>query len=272
MLISLLLVSQLTLATDTAIRVDFLPAEPWAVGQRLFVAGHEVNLRAAASTDAPVVRELDLGTPVTITAVLADGVEVGGREGRWYAVEVEGTGQQGSLFGGVLTPARLEADLDQDGEKELAVLTWGWDKNSVIRILEPNLSGADAVTQLDLGQTNDIEGPQVEMYLGVTTVKETGIPLLKVILPGREMCGSGSFNKYVSYRSTDAGMLGTLRLAIEDHSYADAPVYSRRVIEWAPSKPGARVTETMGNDDEGTESEEVTHYLLRDGVFVALKD
>jgi hypothetical protein len=102
-LLSLILSSQLALADTPDVRVDWLPAQPWPAGQRLYVAGHEVNLRAAASTDAPVVRELDLGTPVIVRAVLADEAEVGGRPGRWYAVEIEGAGIQGALFGGVLT-------------------------------------------------------------------------------------------------------------------------------------------------------------------------
>ena len=68
MLPTLLLLIQLATAQEQGTRVDYLPAEPWPVGQRLFVAGHEVNLRAAASTDAPVVRELDLGAPAAVKA------------------------------------------------------------------------------------------------------------------------------------------------------------------------------------------------------------
>lgn len=266
MLIPLILLAQLAAADQPGIRVDYLPAEPWPMGQRLFVAGHEVNLRAAASTDAPVVRELDLGTPVVVKALLADQVEVGGRMGRWYAVGVEGAGVQGALFGGVLTPARIDADLDQDGEDEVAILTWGWEQNTVIRVREPGIQGAAAVTQLDLGPTHDIEGPQDEMSLQVTTAKQTGIPLLGVHLPGREMCGSGSATHYISYRSASKGTLGGLREAVGDHHWADAPVYSYIELTWQP-EARAVSTRSVIYDGESDEQIEVKRLVLRDGVF-----
>lgn len=257
----------LALADDHGVLVQDLPAEPWPVGQRLFVAGHEVNLRAAASTDAPVVRELDLGTPVRVAALLAEQAEVGGRAGRWYAVEIEGTGQQGTLFGGVLTPARIDADLDQDGQDEIAVLTWGWEHNSVVRIREPGLEGAAAVVQLDLGAVHDIDGPQERMFLNATTAEATGIPMLVVFFPGREMCGSGTTTKYVSYRATEGAGLGTPRLAVQGHTWSDAPVYSYRELGFEPAQHAVLVTETMGDHDEERETVTTTRLVLRDGVF-----
>lgn len=276
MLYTLLLGSTIVLADTPNIRIDWLPAEPWPAGQRLYVAGHEVNLRAAASTDAPVVTELDLGTPVVVKALLADGVDVGGRTGRWYAIEVEGSGKQGALFGGVLTPARIEADLDEDGEAEIAVLTWGWEQHKVIRIREPALQGASAVTQLDLGQTFDIDGPQEEQWAGITTAAETGLPLLKLHTPGREMCGSGSATHYISYRSAGPGTLGTLREAIRGHAYADAPIYDLVELSWEPKARAvtAKHTTYTGEVDEGGDGEEkvtVTRHVLREGVFEAEK-
>jgi hypothetical protein len=262
----LLLLAPLAMAETPNLRVDYLPAEPWPMGQRLFVAGHGVNLRAAASTDAPVVTELDLGTPVLVQALLADGAEVGGRGGRWYAVKLEEGGRQGALFGGVLSPARIDADLDQDGETELAVLTWGWDNKKVIRVREPAIAGAAAVTELDLGPTHDIEGPQVELWAGVTGAGETGIPLLKLHTPGREMCGSGSATHYVSYRSEGAGTLGTLREAVRDHHWSDAPVYSYAELSWEPGARAVTVREVV-SDGESDEQITVTRRVLRDGVF-----
>ncbi len=269
MLPTLLLLIQLATAQEQGTRVDYLPAEPWPVGQRLFVAGHEVNLRAAASTDAPVVRELDLGAPVVVKALLADDVEVGGRTDRWYAVEVEGAGVQGALFGGVLTPARVELDLDQDGEDEVVVLTWGWERNSVVRIREPSIQGAAAVTQLDLGPTHDIDGPQELMFLLTTTAEQTGIPLLKVHLPGREMCGSGTRTRYLSYRTAKTATLGDLREAIEEHHWADAPVYDYVELSFEPKARAvtARQVTYNGEDDEQIS---VTRKVLRDGVFEAV--
>ena len=270
MILSLLLFSTLAAADTPNVRVDWLPAEPWPAGQRLYVAGHEVNLRAAATTDAPVVRELDLGTPVVVQALLADEVEVGGRPGRWYAVEVEGAGVQGALFGGVLTPARIDADLDEDGETEVAVITWGWEQHKVIRVREPALQGAEAVVQLDLGQSNDIEGPQEEQWAGVTTAAETGLPLLKLHTPGREMCGSGSATHYISYQSEGPGALGTLREAISDHHYADAPVYSYLELTWEPEAKAVSARQVM-YDGEGDEQIEVKRHVLREGVFESEK-
>ncbi len=272
MLLPLILAASLATADGTNIRVDWLPAEAWAPGQRLYVAGHAVNLRAAASTDAPVVTELDLGTPVIIKALLADGADVGGRTGRWYAIEVEGSGKQGALFGGVLTPARIDADLDQDGETEVAVVTWGWDYHKVIRIREPGMSGRDAIAQLDLGETFDIEGPQEEMWAGVTTAAETGLPLLKLHTPGREMCGSGSATHYISYTAAKPAEKGVLREAIKDHHYADAPVYSYAELKWEPKAKAVTVKEVMYDGDvedggSGQEQIEVTRHVLRDGVF-----
>jgi hypothetical protein len=276
MLLPLMLASSLSLAADPAnIRVDWLPAEPWSPGQRLYVAGHEVNLRAAATTDAPVVRELALGTPVTVQALLADGVEVGGRPGRWYAVAVEGAeGTQGALFGGVLSPARLDADPDQDGELEIVVFTWGWEHHKVVRVREPALEGADAVTQLDLGPTHDIEGPQVELWAALSGAEATGIPLLTLHTPGREMCGSGSATHYISYRSPARGELGVLREAVREHRWADAPVYDAVELQWDPAALAVTAKHTTYDGDledggSGREQITVTRRVLREGVFVA---
>ena len=269
-MLPLLLIVPLAMATEpTAVKVDYHPTEPWPVGQKLYVAGPEGNLRAAASTDAPVVTELDLGTPVIVQSVMSADVDVGGRTDRWYAIKAEDTGKQGVLFGGVLTPARLDVDLDQDGEAEVLVLTWGWDTHKVVRVREPALSGAGAVTQLDMGQTNDIEGPQVEMFLRVTAAADTGIPLVHVTLNGREMCGSGSSGHYVSYRSEGPGALGVLREAVDEHSWGDAPVYSRQHLAFYPADKAVTVRSEMGNYDEGTETVTEERRVLQDGVFVA---
>jgi len=267
-LLPLLLATTLTAAEPQDIQLDYLPPQAWAVGTQLFVAGHKVNLRAAASAEAPVVTELELGTPVTIKALLADDVEVAGRRGRWYAVEIQGTGQQGALFGGVLTPARIEADLDQDGVVEVAVLTWGWDYHKVIRIHEPGLEGPAAVAQLDLGQSNDIDGPMEQMWAGITTAADTGIPMLKLHTPGREMCGSGSATHYVSYLSPDKASKGVLREAIREHHWSDAPVYDHIELSFEPAAMAvtARHTSYNGEDDEQIT---VTRHVLKDGVFEA---
>ena len=180
---------------------------------------------------------------------------VGDRESAWVKVRT-GSGD-GWVFGGLLSEARTTADLDEDGISEVLVLAYRTDHHEVVRVSEPG----SPVTELDLGIYEDIVGPDVEMRLSVTTAAETGVPLARVFWPGREMCGSGTVTKWVSYRG------GVPKLALEGRQWADAPVFDHTLVTFHPALRTATSTRTYGNDEEPPH-EEVRELRFVDGAFV----
>ena len=102
---------------------------------------------------AKVLASLALGTPVTVKRRLEPRVRLLDRVDSWYEVEAkraDGTPVTGLVFGNLLTPLRVEADLDGDGEKELATVAMTADFKIRVRVMEPTLPPNQRVANLDL--------------------------------------------------------------------------------------------------------------------------
>jgi len=117
----------------------------WKPGDELFTAVDGMNLRAGPSVKEGKVMELGLGTPVRIVKAATDVVRVGKRVDRWYQVRVPEhagrPGLEGYAFGGSLTPAGFETDLDGDGKPERVVVVWTPDYAVAVRLVESGGEG-----------------------------------------------------------------------------------------------------------------------------------
>lgn len=270
MLKILLLQNALAADGDTSgIQVSF--RDEAAANSARYAAGDGVNVRGAPAVDAPVVARLGLGDPVRLGA--AAGLQtVDGREDAWYEATVSGASGpiQGYVWGGALTAARFEADLDTDGEQEVYTVTYNQNHDILVRAREPGAPEGSAIAVLNRGQHNDIDGHLDTLYARLIPASETGVPLLKIYVPNREMCGSWDLELWVSYQTPGPGQVGTLREALTLSSGADAPVWSGEKAVWSPKKKLVVVTrengELLENNDEEI-SREITRRVYRDGVF-----
>lgn len=232
---------------------------PDGTGIVMWVASDGVNLRAAPSTQGEVKAELPLGAEVTRLGTDREET-IGPRTAPWVKVKTDAG--EGYVWGGTLTGARAETDLDGDGVRERVTLSFRSDHHQIVRLAE---AGSPPV-ELDLGVDGDIDGPPSIMQLEVAGPEVAGMPLLKVHLPGREMCGSGTTTYWVSLHE------GKLRKAASASTWGDAPYWSSRVLTFHPERKTATLVEANGGDEDaqGNEikTEKTTELVWRDGTFV----
>ena len=180
-LVSLALTTAAHAAPTTTGTVTGDVSTPLEAGERVCVAGHKVNLRRSPTTRGRVVARLDLGTTLMVRATVPGGpVPLGGRRDWWYQVVVldkDGVAQsKGYIYGGVLTHACLEADLDNDGEPEMATVALNPEGVIVVRVFEPYGGSDKSLTlpavriQGQLLRSADVE---------VLPAAQVGVPLLK---------------------------------------------------------------------------------------------
>ena len=265
-------------AAASSTPVAFETHEKWRPGERLATAGHNVNVRLAPGTAADIVARLPLGTAFVIDeADPNEFSDVDGRKGQWVRGRAVGPGApavQGWVWDGALTHAAYEADLDGDGELEVVTVGFNDKIEVVVRVREPAIDGPEAVTALNLGQAFDIDGPQRALHVRVLRVEDAAIPLVWVNWAAQEMCGSGDYSRYASYRSPGPGTPGTLNLALEHRgSGGDAPMWYQTAATWAPADRTVSVHSTSGEyNNEGSpeiEHDETISYHLEGGVYVA---
>jgi len=269
-------------ALDARVRVPFRIVEGYGVatpevGARLVVAGQNSRLRSGASTDLPVLAELPLGTPVFVRALPEDTTTTEERPYYWVPVRVPWKGAElfGHMASTTLTGAAWTVDLDQDGEDEFVTVGWNFKTEVVVRVREPAVPGDAGVQFLNLGHVSDINGPQNIMGVSLHGDDKTGLPLVEVNWEGRDMCGSGDYFRYASYRSPGAGKAGVLAHALEHGgSGGDAPVWWSTEVAFDPAAGTATVTKRWGEDaseygGEDTEETTVIVHRLKDGVFVS---
>jgi hypothetical protein len=121
----------------------------WSPGDALFLGVDLANLRDSPSSEAPVVATLPMGAPMEVLEASSEPVTVLERTNRWY--RVRSGKSEGHVFGSLLTPLALQADLDGDGGKEWLSLTFGPDFAPRVRVMEPGLrEDEDRMVGLDL--------------------------------------------------------------------------------------------------------------------------
>lgn len=226
------------------------------VGATWYAAGSGVNLRERPSVDAPVTGQLSLGQPVVVTAISEVSLTMGQRAAPWAKVG------GGFVWAGALTPWRGVADLDGDGTDEVLVVAWRNDDHLVVRASAAAAPATRAAEELDLGTFGDIGGPLTQAQVRLTSGAETGIPLVQVHVPGRDMCGSGTWRRYAAWTGR------ALSLALSVDTWGDAPVY---MLDQATFVPDAREVTLVRRHSEDGERETVTTSTRRwDGRSFAL--
>ena len=153
----------------------------WEPGHKLFIAVDQASLREEPDEQAKVLASLALGTPVTVKRRLEPRVRLLDRVDSWYEVEAkraDGWPVSGLVFGNLLTPLRVEADLDGDGEKELATVAMTADFKIRVRG-----DGADAAAEPTRGEPGPADGGRGDGRLGKLTyvdARKAGVALLMV--------------------------------------------------------------------------------------------
>jgi hypothetical protein len=158
--------------------------------------------------------------------------------------------------------ARVQADLDGDGDTELIVAGFGADHAIQVAVTERN----GQTTRLDLGSRGDIFGPRDTFELHVTPARETGVPLAHIFVPGGEYCGSGDTSIYISYSQEAAKT--RLQPALEVGSFFDAPIWSHTELNFDPRRKSVLVVTSWGGE-EGHQGRERERRVFRDGVFAS---
>lgn len=259
---------------------DFTVFEPSKKAD-LYVGVDEANLRLSASADASVATTVPLGAAVRVLERGKERLKVGEYVNHWYSVEyvdTQGARFTGWLFGNTLTPFRFEADLDGDGEKEVATVVMSADFKVRVRVLEPGVKPPRRVSSADTVPAGQgylgVDGGQAKVTL--VSAKKAGVALLQVD-SSPEACGDYS-TTYVSYTvpGRKKGVLGKAKVALEVSGLADPPSISSYEVSFQPKTQGLTVARTSVEevDDDGNatrESKERTRYELKDGVYVELK-
>ena len=237
-------------AADVSVTWAAAPSGPaWS-------AGTGVNVRALPASDAEKVRSLALGAAVTVTGAPTDALTLGELTAPWLQI-----GPDEWVWAGALTTARVEADLDADGDREVHVLAWRSDRHLVVRTTVASWPPERPAEEIDLGTFGDIDGPLNTAQLTLTPASETGVPLLQVVVPGREMCGSGTSTRFVWWSGK------RLAEVLDALDWADAPVWTSDALAFDPAAKS--VTKTNSRSEDG-ETEVITvQKLVWDGSTFA---
>lgn len=231
-----------------------------------------------ACTAAP----LKVGDAVVITKI-GDPASPTSRPSRWLQVAratpphgpdlpaVAAGAPLGWVLAHQLSAASWSVDLDEDGENERVVVRFDDKRGVELHVVEP----AGTHTSLALGQATDVGGPQTEGTVRLVTKATAGLPLVHVNWSAREMCGSGDYSRYASYRSEGPGQRGTARLALEHGGTGgDAPTWYETTVRF-DGRGGVLLHLRSGeSSDDGTEqvttNQRTTRTLDRTtGVFQA---
>jgi hypothetical protein len=175
----------------------------WTELDALYLGVDLANLRASPSPEAPVVATLPMGAPLVVLAPSSEQETVLERTNRWYRVR---SGQsEGHVFGSLLTPLVLQADLDGDQGAEWVSVTFGPDFVPRVRVMEPDLSVEDdRMVGLDLKMPGLAQGGTVTAT--VRASPDDDWQLLEVQLCEEGRCA----RKLVSYLRQPGQALGQL--------------------------------------------------------------
>ncbi|MBZ4373540.1 SH3 domain-containing protein [Corallococcus sp. AS-1-6] len=251
----------------------------FTAGQTVYLGVDEANLRASAAADASVVRTLMLGTPVKVVKA-GERAKVGEYVNTWYQVSVvDAKGAApvtGWVFGNTLTPFRFEADLDGDGEMEVATVVMSNEFKARVRVLEPGVKPPRRVSSVDVAVASTAygEGRGGPVTVKLVPAKQAGVPLLQLD-SAPERCGD-FVTSYVSYTGANGkpGVLGKAKVALELGGLMDPPNESTFEVSFRPAEKRALVVRTNVEEEEEGKPQKVTErevYQWKDGVFAQAK-
>jgi hypothetical protein len=245
-----------TAAPVEAVRFD---DDPCIVGETVYVVTPSANFRAGPMKEAAALKALPLGAPLKVLTKHA-ATEVDGRSGAWCGLR-DADGAVGAMFSPTLSAHRWQADLDEDGQSDSIFVSYNSQRHLLVQVRSP----AGLTGLLDLGEQMDMGGPLDVAEVAIAT--GTGVPLLRVYVPGSEQCGGYSKEYYVSWRRGPDGQRAA-RLALSGATGGDAPVYSSTEFTFHPKKRQVSSVQTFGEAlESGETAEDITTTTLRwDGV------
>jgi hypothetical protein len=241
----------------------------WEPGHKLFIAVDQASLRQEPGEEAKVVASLPLGAAVTVKRRLEERVWLLDRVDHWYEVEAKGADGKavtGLVFGNLLTPLRFEADLDGDGEKEIATVAMTADFKIRVRVMEPKLPPNQRVVNLDLKSAGAGRGGSAKASW--VDAKKAGVALLRV--QSVPQADSHSFQAFVSYvvPGRKQGMLGTVMESLTLHELVEPPVVVRHFVKFDRKKRRLISVETHKGERKGGGTVKRRRvYQWKDGVY-----
>lgn len=251
-------------AADPA-ALDAYQLPGWPARATLYAATSDVNVYDAPGGKR--VGVLGFGEPVKVEEAGAR-ARVSDRVEQWYRVSGGGAGW---VFGGDLTPFRWEADLDGDGELELATAVWRADFSVRVRVFEPNLR-AGATMHLDVesagGAYLSQQGASLEADL--IPASKAGVALIHLHV-GVEACADFR-DDWISYTSPGPVKIGSERVALSLGGIMDPPAVSTFEVAFSGKRKTAYVTFHRATEEGQEPVVETARYVLRDGEFLQEKD
>ncbi len=191
-------------------------------------------------------------------------VDLAFAQGRWAPVadpvrreRAVGRPSEGPRGHVELTPsassARFTADLDGDAGEE-AVEIGLVDHRVVVTVID----GATS-TRHTFEPFHQVFSDKFLDRALVGFGTEAGPPLIVVVDPGEEMCGSTTTTTWLSYEG------GALRVALEARSWADAPYFATDAVSFDPANRSVEVVHTQGSDSASRRTRAVR--VLQGGVY-----
>lgn len=241
----------------------------WEPGHKLFIAVDQASLREEPDEQAKVLASLALGTPVTVKRRLEPRVRLLDRVDSWYEVEAkraDGSRVSGLMFGNLLTPLRVEADLDGDGEKELATVAMTADFKIRVRVMEPTLPLNQRVASLDLRTAGVGTGGSAK--LTYVDTRKAGVALLMV--ESLSETDVRSFKVFLSYvvPERQKGRLGAVMESLFLHERVDPPVVVRHKVSFQRKQRRLIAVESnKGELKPGKTVKTRRVYQWKDGVY-----
>ena len=239
-----------------AYRYDSLPS-------LVYAAGNSINLRSSASTKGSVIAKVPLGNPIRVLAT-AQEEKIGTRKDKWYHIEttIKGNSYKGYLFGPTMTPHKIGADFDEDGEPEYILAAYNEHRELLLRVLDPNASSA--VTWTNMGEYS-YDGQVVDTaMLKLYPQDITGVSLLKIEAHADE---KGFFwNKFISYSH------GKVVRALEYTEQEKADSYQTVDLQFAAKTRSVLLRHITGQvvGDDSKEQTTVEKYRFSGGKYRSL--
>ena len=240
----------------------------WEAGTQLYAAD-VVDVREAPRGDARRLRTLAAGTGVTVIEVAASPRREDGFLHRWVLVSIHGSDDRGYVFGGLLTPLAIHADLDGDGQTEVATAAFTADARAVVRVASRGRQ-AQSVSFRVAGEAYVAHrGGGISARL--VPAGEAGVALVRVST-GQEACGDYSV-VFVSFLPTDGDPIPRPRIGLVTSGLSDPPSFAEPKEEFERATRTVTVRTLVRSEDENgrdvTGPDTVVRYRRHDGVYKA---
>ncbi|MBC7793149.1 MAG: hypothetical protein H7Z43_05545 [Clostridia bacterium] len=231
---------------------DYHP-QSWTEGSVAWTA-RDTHLMSSATAEDATASGLPLGTKVTVGARSSELTRNADRVDYWYEVTTVAA-VKGFVFGADLTPAAFEADLDDDGRKEMATVSWTPEFQLRVRYSDKGI-----LKELDVkpaGQTCARFGGVAHAEL--VSKKEAGRTLLRLTTNSDECPGTADL--LVSFVGSEP------RLAFETTDTNQPPKAATHALEF--SKDRLQLLQTTSDTTKpGSETTMRSNYLLKKGVYL----